>query len=499
MRIKRFSVILAVLLVAILALGAVSAESIDDANLDLADDSADAVSIDSIDDVSVDTTDKNVKNSLSANIVGNESGTDEGEGEEMANYDIDDGTYSTYFNEDGTPTDKLSVEGNYSLNIGTLTNKDIKIDAGNNILIINKPDEGTIYNGTITIGTGDTAMKSISIAGLAFINENKDAIVINELCSDVSIDSNSLDLTYDNESISRSSAIAIKTNGYVKNVVISNNQIFMDSVVNYTYGIDIAYYKTWTEYAIANPEAVDLLDNVIEITSSAESGMAEAIYFDTAINSLIDANEITVTTINKDVANYALQVADSWGFYNDPFAFSPSNITISGNEITQNSADMAYGITVISLTDFDEDNAKIEKFFNISDNIVEINSESDKSIDENSNSDDSFIKEQYKSFNKLNKEKELLDKEKENQEKKEIEKKNDFAIRKANKEVLKARGIYRKRKKYQGNAKLMNREKFYKKEKERRKLVKEYEGKPDVYMGEATGIRRDLIRSTKIH
>ena len=144
----------------------------------------------------------------------------------------------------------------------------------------------------------------------------------------------------------------------------------------------------------------------------------------------------------------------------------------------------------------EKENKEIDKKANEN---FEINSESDKSNDENSNSDDSFIKEQYKSFNKLNKEKELLDKEKENQEKKEIEKKNDFAIRKANKEVLKARGIYRKRKKYQGNAKLMNREKFYKKEKERRKLVKEYEGKPDVYMGEATGIRRDLIRSTKIH
>ena len=77
--------------------------------------------------------------------------------------------------------------------------------------------------------------------------------------------------------------------------------------------------------------------------------------------------------------------------------------------------------------------------------------------------------------------------------------KNILGIRKANKEVLKARGIYRKRKQYQGNAKLMNREKYYKKEKLRSKYVKNYEGRPDVYAGEATGIRRDLIRSTKLH
>ena len=139
----------------------------------------------------------------------------------------------------------------------------------------------------------------------------------------------------------------------------------------------------------------------------------------------------------------------------------------------------------------------------LDDKNKEIDKKKNENFDDNSSSEeedeDSFIKEQYKSFNKLNKEKEMLDKKKEEDEKKEIDMKNSFAIRKANKEVLKARGIYRKRKKYQGNAKLMNREKFYKKEKLRKKFVKEYEGKPDVYMGEATGIRRDLVRSVQIH
>ena len=134
-----------------------------------------------------------------------------------------------------------------------------------------------------------------------------------------------------------------------------------------------------------------------------------------------------------------------------------------------------------------------------------INSDSKKEEDFDSFSqnekkeEDPYIKDQYKSFDKLNEEKEKLDLKKKEEEKKEISNKNEFAIRKANKEVLKARGIVRKRRKYQGNAKLMNREKYYKKEKLRKKLVKEYEGKPDVYMGEATGIRRDLIRSVKIH
>ena len=138
--------------------------------------------------------------------------------------------------------------------------------------------------------------------------------------------------------------------------------------------------------------------------------------------------------------------------------------------------------------DFDKDK-------NISCNKDEEQGEKEEEDDE----DDSFIKEQYKSFNKLKKEKEVLDKQKKENEKKDIEMKNNLAIRKANKQVLEAKGITRKRKRYQGNAKLMNREKFYKKEKQRQKMVKDYIGKPDVYTGEATGIRRDLIRSTKIH
>ena len=142
----------------------------------------------------------------------------------------------------------------------------------------------------------------------------------------------------------------------------------------------------------------------------------------------------------------------------------------------------------------------IDKELDIKDNQnFDDESEKENEDNEDDEEDDLYIKEQYKSFNKLSKEKELLDIKKKENEKKDIEMKNDFAIRKSNKEVLKARVIYRKRKRYQGNAKLMNREKFYKKEKERKKMIKEYVGKPDVYTGEATGIRRDLVRSTKIH
>jgi hypothetical protein len=116
-----------------------------------------------------------------------------------------------------------------------------------------------------------------------------------------------------------------------------------------------------------------------------------------------------------------------------------------------------------------------------------------KSTDEND-----FVNSQIKNFSNMKQQ--VIDNSIKRKEKlrKEIEMKNELGIRKANKEVLKARGIYRKRKQYQGNAKIMNRLKYYKKQKLRSKMVKEYEGKPDVYSGEATGIRRDYIRSRQI-
>lgn len=75
--------------------------------------------------------------------------------------------------------------------------------------------------------------------------------------------------------------------------------------------------------------------------------------------------------------------------------------------------------------------------------------------------------------------------------------KNKTMIENANKALAKGKGMFRKRKQKQGNAKLMNKQKYSKKEKVRKNYVKEYTEKPLVYTGEATGIRRDLSRSIK--
>ena len=379
MKLSKFTVVMAVLLMAILAIGAVSAESIGDSD-DLAKD------VSAVDTISEDTVsaDDAVKNNLGSAVLtdGEDTPTDtpvdtptDPISEENV-YNITDDTYSTYFNEDGTTTEALSADGDYTLVIGALNNKDMVISSGSNINITSSEDGGIINNGTITIGQGDGLAGSIIVSGLTFTNTNKDAIVVNQYSTKVTIDENNFDLTYDDTYTG--SPMVIVTYGYVDETTIVDNVINMTSAASYTYGIDLCYYLAgWTGYGDANAEHFYVANNEINIHSTAQSGMAEAMYLDTIINSEIVGNTINVVTDNAGVANYGMQVSDSWGFFNDPWAASPYNVTIDGNTLVLDSADLAYGISAISLWSFDEDYGTIVKDIVISNNDVTITTQTE--------------------------------------------------------------------------------------------------------------------------
>ena len=129
MKLNKFTVIMAVLLMAILAIGAVSAESIDDADASLAIDDGDSdiqLSDSPAEDLSAaDTADLNDENSDGGAVL-----TDSGN-----TYQITEESYSTYFNDDGTPTDALSAEGNYELQLGVLEGKNFNFNSGKNIVL----------------------------------------------------------------------------------------------------------------------------------------------------------------------------------------------------------------------------------------------------------------------------------------------------------------------------------------------------------------------------
>ena len=345
MNLNKFTVILAILLVSILAIGTVSAETVDDSDIA-------AATGDDIQE-SVDVTD--AADGLSSADAADETVGDDNSGpDDTVSYDLDDDTYSTYFNEDGTATDALSADGNYYLNVGTLTNKDIKIVSGKNIYIEGKEGSGIITNGTITIGEGvANQLDTLQISGITFINSNKNPIVVNQYAKNIGIARNNFDLTYDDTYTDN--AIAIITKGLVDEVDIVGNDIKMTSAASYTYGLDLAYYLDWYTAGDANGQHFNVANNDINIHSTAATGMAEAMYLDSIINSVIEGNTINVVTDNAGVAAYGMQVSDSWGFFNDPWASSAYNVTINDNTIVLDAADLAYGISAISLWSYTED------------------------------------------------------------------------------------------------------------------------------------------------
>ena len=339
---------MAVLLMAILAIGAVSAESIDDADasiaiddgdsgIELSDSPAEDVSTLSTVDDSTVAADEDVENIL---------------GDERPSYDLNDDTYSTYFNDDGTAKDILvpgDQAGDYDLVIGTLNDKKIIIDYGSQINIVAKEGEGIINNGTIIIGDDYGNAGSVFISGLTFNNYNKDGIDVREGSTDIQIDNNKFNLEYD--STFGNTSIAIATHGFVSGVSITNNVITMKSDVMYTYGIDLIHYLS-IDPSVAGMDAAEdfnVSDNTIIIDSTAQTGMAEGMYLDTLVGSLFENNIIKISTMGA-CANYGIQLADSYAFFDfDNWAPSPYNVTIKGNDISLKSTDMAYGITVISI------------------------------------------------------------------------------------------------------------------------------------------------------
>ena len=380
MKLNKFTVILAILLISILAIGAVSAESVDDSDALAIDDDVGVVQesvepADVAEDLSTaepgaisasDTVDDIVNEESNAVLA-----------EEAVSYDIDDDSYSTYFYENGTAKETLSPSGDYSLNIGTLNNKDIKIISGSHINIIAKEGAGFINNGTITIGDTTDYPGSIVISGLTFTNTDKNGVILEQGATVLEVKNNKFDLTYSEIY----NAMPIVSYGFVSDVNITNNEINVVSAATNTYGIDIMLYNHnetwgWGDRGLSNPANFYIANNIIDITTTDSSSVAEGIYLDTIVDSVVKNNTVKVTSVGTTV-NYGLQIADSypWFDFSNPLN-SAYNVTIEDNTFLLNSNDMVYGLTVISLcsmdmVDYDED---FVKDFRIIDNVIKINS-----------------------------------------------------------------------------------------------------------------------------
>ena len=254
MKLDKFAVIMAVLLMAILAIGAVSAESIDSDTSIAADggDSSLQISDDSAKDLSAaDTINEEIVSADNdANDIGSAVLSDD-DPDEGTVYQITNDSYSTYFNEDGTPTAAISADGNYALQIGTVEGKNFKILSGKNILITGYYTEewdedeedyitvgGDLFDSTISIGAD---VESVSIKGLTFHNTDKSAISIDS-SKDVTLYDNVIFMTVDSNG---AYSAAIYLNGAVSDLTIDDNSIFIAASAS-AYGINLMAYGVET-------------------------------------------------------------------------------------------------------------------------------------------------------------------------------------------------------------------------------------------------------------
>jgi hypothetical protein len=161
-----------------------------------------------------------------------------------------------------------------------------------------------------------------------------------------------------------------------------------------------------------------------------------------------------------------------------------------------------------SLEEDEEENESVEEITKkntmangkkLNNNLLGRKKKTDDLLLDDDDVEDEFFKENVEKLNKTKEKLKEKNKKKDDKLKAEIAEKERLGQRVANENIIKSRGLYRKRKKYQGNAKLHLREKFFKKMNKRKNYVKEYSGKPLNYGGEATGIRDDLVRGTKLH
>ena len=286
-------------------------------------------------DLTVATADSDINDVSAADDAADDAVGDDSVGEPKT-IDINDDTYSTYFDEDGM----LDTVSDYdTLVVGTLTGKDLKVNMPVNIT---GNSEGTkLVNSTITL-TADAS--GTTVKGLEFILDNVPAatypglavITLNEGIHDVVLEDNSIQWV----------KIVGGENGVSSDIKLINNEITISGDAANMYGID-GYSNPWNyDGAITNFVAQgnkitlngkgfvegiylsrvtdsEVIENTIEISSTG--GNAYGIGTDNIHDVNVEGNTISATTTaeNKTAAGISLYESD----IND----KENDITVSGS------------------------------------------------------------------------------------------------------------------------------------------------------------------------
>jgi len=233
---------------------------------------------------------------------------------------IDDGNFYEYFDENGCFNYTFEKGKSHTVFLTFISNKNLIFEDRINV-ISNKMDN-LLYNVTITF-KGDAS--GSLIRDFNFMNFNKEAIILNDV-SDVNVGFNNITTISDKKI---NSAIAVYVVGVGNDNIISGNNIYINSKSNYAYGISISSYNPYTYlynkefsygFTISN-------NNIILITS----GMAEAIFSDSIVESDVVGNTINIISDSDAYGIAAVNVIGRLYGWN-----------VSANEIVIHSKKMAY-------------------------------------------------------------------------------------------------------------------------------------------------------------
>lgn len=231
---------------------------------------------------------------------------------------IDDNNFYDYFDEEGYLTYEFNITQKRMLFLTFLSNKDIHFT--DQITLTSNKQANLLYNVSITL-SGDACDSSIS--DFKFYNFDKSSVILDGV---ENVDVKNNEFTTVASDVFDVNVISVVGGCHNSNIV--DNDIFITSLANYTYGI----YFSEPEYKLIKRFSSNfkISNNNIFIKST---GVGEGIFIDSLRNSTISSNDISLIC---DDSAYGIAIANVFG--------SPQDIKIDSNEIVLNSKQMSYMI-----------------------------------------------------------------------------------------------------------------------------------------------------------
>ncbi|WP_298502058.1 right-handed parallel beta-helix repeat-containing protein [uncultured Methanobrevibacter sp.] len=229
---------------------------------------------------------------------------------------IDDNNFYNYFDENGYLTYEFNITQKRMLFFTFLSNKDIHFT--DQIILSSNKQANLLYNVSITF-SGDACDSSIS--DFKFYNFDKSSVILDGV-GNVNVTNNEFTtFAYD---IFDVNVISVVGGCYDSNIL--NNDIFISSFADYTYGIFIS--EPTSKMMKRFSRNFKISNNTIFVKST---GVGEGIYIDALNNSTISSNDISLIC---DDSAYGIALANVFG--------KPYDIKIDSNEIVLSSKEMSY-------------------------------------------------------------------------------------------------------------------------------------------------------------